>query len=159
MVATVNDLALLPPELLGKHSFDEVFYVGLPDAAARAQILRQTTRGLPLQRHEELARLAGGFTGAELVQVVHHALYRLPRLIASHEGDPAYFVRENPLVDALVEEINAFTPLSRQLGRREHTAMLVNMREARLIAIPASAHFHPLPDDTDADVADTGTRW
>ena len=38
VVATANDLSLLPPELLRKGRFDEIFFVDLPDAAEREQI-------------------------------------------------------------------------------------------------------------------------
>jgi SpoVK/Ycf46/Vps4 family AAA+-type ATPase len=39
MVATANNIAALPPELMRKGRFDEVFFVDLPHAAARKQIL------------------------------------------------------------------------------------------------------------------------
>ncbi len=38
MIATANDISKLPPELLRKGRFDEIFFVDLPDAAARRDI-------------------------------------------------------------------------------------------------------------------------
>ena len=40
VVATANDIAALPPELMRKGRFDEIFFVDLPDPATRAEILR-----------------------------------------------------------------------------------------------------------------------
>lgn len=79
MVATANAIERLPPELLRKGRFDELFFVDLPDAAVRAEIFR-----IHLARRElesggfDLGLLAGasdGFSGAEIEQVVVSALY------------------------------------------------------------------------------------
>ena len=79
VVATANDVSQLPPELMRKGRFDEVFFVDLPTADIREKILELhliardcSTRDLDL---ESLARLADGFSGAELEQVVVSALY------------------------------------------------------------------------------------
>ena len=42
VVATANDVSALPPELLRKGRFDEVFFVDLPHAGERAAILAAT---------------------------------------------------------------------------------------------------------------------
>ena len=79
LVATANDISQLPPELLRKGRFDEVFFVDLPKAQAREEILR-----IHLKRHRQdpaafdLARLAtacDGFSGAEIEQGIVAALY------------------------------------------------------------------------------------
>jgi SpoVK/Ycf46/Vps4 family AAA+-type ATPase len=79
MVATANTIQRLPPELVRKGRFDELFFVDLPDQAVRAEIFRiHLTRrelepagfDLPL-----LAIASEGFTGAEIEQVVVSALY------------------------------------------------------------------------------------
>ena len=79
MVATANAIDRLPPELVRKGRFDELFFVDLPDAAVRADIFR-----IHLARREldaasfDLPRLAvasDGFSGAEIEQVVVSALY------------------------------------------------------------------------------------
>ena len=79
MVATANDIAALPPELIRKGRFDEIFFVDLPNAATRAEILRihAARRGIALDA-AALARLAQaceGFSGAEIEQGVVAAIY------------------------------------------------------------------------------------
>ncbi|MGC2029445.1 MAG: AAA family ATPase [Steroidobacteraceae bacterium] len=79
VVATANDITTLPPELIRKGRFDEIFFVDLPNPAARAEIIAIHThkRGLALNP-AELAALAGRcekFSGAEIEQAVVAALY------------------------------------------------------------------------------------
>jgi hypothetical protein len=79
VVATANDIQALPPELVRKGRFDEIFFVDLPNRAARADILaiHARKRGVKLAP-EELNALAGhseGFSGAELEQGIVAALY------------------------------------------------------------------------------------
>jgi SpoVK/Ycf46/Vps4 family AAA+-type ATPase len=79
MVATANAVDRLPPELVRKGRFDELFFVDLPDESTRAEIFR-----IHLARRElsadsfDLSALAGacdGFSGAEIEQVVVAAVY------------------------------------------------------------------------------------
>jgi SpoVK/Ycf46/Vps4 family AAA+-type ATPase len=79
VVATANDVTSLPPELIRKGRFDEIFFVDLPRRDARAQILaiHARKRGLTLNP-QELAALAEGsesFSGAEIEQAIVAALY------------------------------------------------------------------------------------
>ena len=79
VVATANDVTGLPPELLRRGRFDELFFVDLPTAAERAEILaihlRKRGRD-PLQFPlADLAEQASRLTGAELEQTVTAALY------------------------------------------------------------------------------------
>lgn len=79
LVATSNDISILPPELMRKGRFDEIFFVDLPDQVTRATIfsIHLNKRGLPVERFNpaELAELADGFTGAEIEQAVVSATY------------------------------------------------------------------------------------
>jgi hypothetical protein len=79
VVATANDITVLPPEMVRKGRFDEIFFVDLPTDAVRADILRIHTakRGLELEDRAlaALAHAAEGFSGAELEQAVVSALY------------------------------------------------------------------------------------
>jgi SpoVK/Ycf46/Vps4 family AAA+-type ATPase len=79
VVATANDVSKLPPEFLRKGRFDEIFFVDLPDAATRAEILaiHLRRRGQDPAAHDlaVIATAARGFSGAELEQVVVAALY------------------------------------------------------------------------------------
>ncbi len=81
MVATANDVAALPPELLRKGRFDEVFFVDLPDAAAREAIfaLHLERRGHDPGGFElaALAAAADGYSGAEIEAAVVGAAYRV----------------------------------------------------------------------------------
>jgi SpoVK/Ycf46/Vps4 family AAA+-type ATPase len=110
MVATANNIAALPPELMRKGRFDEVFFVDLPTPAARKQILsvhlRRRQRDPGRYSLDELAALTDGFSGAELEQAVVSALY-------------AAFADDADLTDAhLRAEIRATRPLSVLLGER-----------------------------------------
>lgn len=79
IVATANELAHLPPELLRKGRFDEIFFVDLPDPIVRMEILtiHLKKRGCDPATFdlEELSAAADGFSGAELEQAVIAAQY------------------------------------------------------------------------------------
>jgi hypothetical protein len=79
VVATANDISALPPELVRKGRFDEIFFVDLPHRAARADILgihaRKRNITLSPQEAAALADRSEGFSGAELEQAVVAALY------------------------------------------------------------------------------------
>ncbi len=79
VVATANDVTALPPELLRRGRFDDLFFVDLPTENERAEILsihlRRRGRD-PLQFNlVDLAIQAARLSGAELEQVVTAALY------------------------------------------------------------------------------------
>lgn len=79
MVATANVIARLPPELVRKGRFDELFFVDLPDSAVRAEIFRIHLVRRELEPNSFdlalLAQASAGFSGAEIEQVVVSALY------------------------------------------------------------------------------------
>jgi hypothetical protein len=112
VAATANDLSAVPPELLRKGRFDEIFFVDLPDVAEREEIF-----GIHLRlRRQDGARIdlravaaaTEGFSGAEIEQAVVAALYR-----ALHQRQPL-------TTDLLVEEIAATIPLA--VSRRDDIA-------------------------------------
>jgi hypothetical protein len=80
VVATANDVTRLPPELLRRGRFDELFFVDLPDAEARRSILelhlRQRRRDPAAYDLAAIAELCANYSGAELEQVVVGALHR-----------------------------------------------------------------------------------
>jgi hypothetical protein len=80
VVATANDVSRLPPELLRRGRFDELFFVDLPDAEARREILALHLRRRGRDPEQlDLAAIAGitpEYSGAELEQVVVGALHR-----------------------------------------------------------------------------------
>lgn len=77
--ATANDVSKMPPELMRKGRFDEVFFVDLPTAAERASItgaaIRSHGRDAAAFDLAEIAEAAEGFTGAELAALVPDAMF------------------------------------------------------------------------------------
>jgi SpoVK/Ycf46/Vps4 family AAA+-type ATPase len=87
VIATANDVSLLPPELLRKGRFDDIFFVDLPTKEERKQIIRIHLNKLNRRRAldkkldidsfdiETIASLSQGYSGAELEQAIISALY------------------------------------------------------------------------------------
>ena len=79
LIATANDIEALPPELLRKGRFDEIFFVDLPGLDARAQIFEIHLKKRKREpKHFDVALLAqesAGFSGAEIEQSVISALH------------------------------------------------------------------------------------
>lgn len=79
VVATANDISAMPPELVRKGRFDEIFFVDLPNADIRASILaiHLSSRNQALGNFDitSLANEMDGFSGAEIEQAVVAALY------------------------------------------------------------------------------------
>jgi ATP-dependent 26S proteasome regulatory subunit len=79
VVATANDISSLPPELLRKGRFDEIFFLDLPTADERKEIMEvhlRKRRRIP--QDYDLARLAAaceGYVGSEIEQAVIDAMY------------------------------------------------------------------------------------
>jgi AAA+ superfamily predicted ATPase len=120
MVATANDIEQLPPELIRKGRFDEIFFVDLPDAPTRAEILRihlarrsQDAAGFDL---DGLARASDYFSGAEIEQAVVSALYEAvasgQKLATEHVL--AEMQRTRPLAIVMAEKIAALREWARE---------------------------------------------
>jgi ATP-dependent 26S proteasome regulatory subunit len=79
LVATANNIGQLPPELMRKGRFDEVFFVDLPGPAERATIfaihLRKRRRDKSQFDLDRLVAASEGFSGAEIEQAVVSGLY------------------------------------------------------------------------------------
>ena len=78
VLATANDISLLPQELLRKGRFDEIFYIDLPNEKERAAILKvhlkkRNKYTSPIDA-EGLAKKTDGFSGADLESVVKDAI-------------------------------------------------------------------------------------
>jgi SpoVK/Ycf46/Vps4 family AAA+-type ATPase len=110
VVATANDISALPPELIRKGRFDEIFFVDLPREPVRGDILRihSKKRGLALTDTQvaQLAAACDGYSGAEIEQAVISAVY------AAH-------ARNEP-VDArhVLKELQDTRPLSIVMAER-----------------------------------------
>jgi len=79
VVATANDISTLPPELLRKGRFDEIFFLDLPTLAERTEIFKVHLRKRKrLPQDFAVARLAeesDGYVGAEIEQAIIDAMY------------------------------------------------------------------------------------
>jgi len=79
IVATANDISLLPPEFLRKGRFDEIFFIDLPSAEERKEIfkihLKKRNRDPKLFDINTLINKSQGFSGAEIESAIISALY------------------------------------------------------------------------------------
>ena len=79
VVATANDVSHLPPELLRKGRFDEIFFVDLPSEHERKKIfeihLAKRNRDVLKFDLEMLAKSSSNFTGAEIESSIEAAMY------------------------------------------------------------------------------------
>ncbi|HPB31382.1 MAG TPA: AAA family ATPase, partial [Candidatus Sumerlaeota bacterium] len=79
VIATANQVENLPPELLRKGRFDEIFFVDLPDMKERKSIfaihLSKRNRDITNFNLDALAEASDGFSGSEIEQAVVSALY------------------------------------------------------------------------------------
>lgn len=123
VAATANDVKALPPELLRRGRFDELFFVDLPSEAERVEILtihlRKRDRDpaqFPLQ---DLAAQALHLSGAEIEQVVASGLYAAfaeGRDLA--EGDLVNAIQETvPLYETYEERVKELRNWARTRAR------------------------------------------
>ncbi len=107
VIATANNIDRLPPELLRKGRFDEIFFLDLPNPQERYEILyiQLTKRNRSPENYdlENLAFLTEGFNGAELEEVVISALYE------------AYYANRELEQEDLVTSIKSTVPLSQTM--------------------------------------------
>ena len=79
LIATANDIGALPPELLRKGRFDEIFFVDLPGEPARRAIfeihLKRRNRRPKQFDLNALVAASEGFSGAEIEQAILSGLY------------------------------------------------------------------------------------
>ena len=134
VIATANDISVLPPEMLRKGRFDEIFFVDLPHAQERREIfaIHLARRGRdPLTFDlNQLALATEGFSGAEIEQVVISGLY------------DAFEQNRDLTTQDLLNNIQATIPLSQTM--EQEIARL--RRWGKTHARPASApNGHRLP--------------
>jgi len=113
VVATANRIESLPPELLRKGRFDEIFFVDLPASGERKEIfdihLRRRRRDPAVYDSAELARMAENFSGAEIEQAVVAGLYHA--FAAKVELGQAH------LRDAIGETVPLATTMKEEIDR------------------------------------------
>lgn len=81
VVATANDVSMLPSELLRRGRFDELFFIDLPTQNEREEILRLYMRkylniNISDEFVEKIVEISDGFTGADLESTVRDLAYR-----------------------------------------------------------------------------------
>ena len=79
VIATANNISALPPELLRKGRFDEIFFVDLPSKDEREEIFKihieKKEREVKNFNLDELIETSNGFSGAEIEEAVNEALF------------------------------------------------------------------------------------
>ncbi len=125
VVGAANDVTRMPPELLRKGRFDEIFFVDLPSRDERMQIVQIHLR---LRKQDpaqfdvaSIAEATEGFSGAEIEQVVIAALYK-----SLHAKQPLS-------TQAVLDAVHLTVPLS--VSRREDVARLREMAQGRFAPV------------------------
>jgi SpoVK/Ycf46/Vps4 family AAA+-type ATPase len=127
VAATCNNVTVLPPELIRKGRFDELFFVDLPNQAERKQIfsiqLAKRKRNPADFDLDQVAAAAKGYSGAEIDAAVQGGLYA------------AYSEKKQLSTQSLLDALSQTVPLS--TTRAEE---IQSLREwARTRAVPATA--------------------
>jgi hypothetical protein len=124
VAATCNNVTVLPPELIRKGRFDELFFVDLPNQSERKQIFaiqlskrKRTPSNFDLER---VAAAARGYSGAEIDAAVQGAMYA------------AYSRKTDVTTQALLDALKATVPLS--TTRAEEIAALRSWTKDRAVA-------------------------
>ena len=126
VAATCNNVTVLPPELIRKGRFDELFFVDLPNQAERKQIfaihLAKRKRNPAEFDLDQVAAAARGYSGAEIEAAVQTALYA------------AFANKQTVTTAGLLDALKATVPLS--VTRSEEIEELRAWASQR--AVPAS---------------------
>src|SRR5580693_7367646 len=124
LAATSNNITKLPPEMLRKGRFDEIFFVDLPNAEVRATLfslhLKKRGRDVPAFDLTQLATASNGFSGAEIEQSIASAMYS------------AFSQKRQLDTEILITEIQSTQPLS--VTRAEEVQSIRNWAKTRAVA-------------------------
>ncbi len=129
VVATANDVRALPPELLRKGRFDEVFWVDLPTRSERESILAASLTSHGRQKSGidlyEVAKATESFTGAEIAALVPDALFA-----AFEEGERAITTTD------LLAAVATTTPMAKTSSERIEALRAWAVGRARRASLP-----------------------
>ncbi|WPB81721.1 AAA family ATPase [Archangium violaceum] len=135
VVATANRIDMLPPELLRKGRFDELFFVDLPTRTIRKEILsihlRKKRREPADFELDTLAELSAGFSGAELEEAIREGLFN-----AFAEG-------KELATGHVAASLKATYPLSRTVGTQLEDLRRWARVRARLASREESEPLNP----------------
>lgn len=114
VVATANNINLLPPELLRKGRFDEIFFVDLPNEEERKKIFsihlskkNQNPQSFPM---EILSKKTEGFNGAEIEECIKEAMF-----VAYVENPQVPTLKAIHLIDAISKTVPLSTTMKEQI--------------------------------------------
>lgn len=148
IIATANDISALPPELLRKGRFDEVFFVDLPTLRERAKIfelhLNRQMKNTAVTHEiavtpelcEELAGMTAGYVGAEIEQIVVSAMYE------------AFYAQRGLRTEDVKKAIRETVPLS--MTQREQIIALREWAKERAV-LATSPEDREVEDESDKD--------
>jgi len=157
VIATANDVTMLPPELLRKGRFDDIFFVDLPSVGERREIFRihlaKRNRDPANFDLDALARQASLFSGAEIEQSIIAAMY--DAFDAGREvrtEDVLGVIRQSfPLSRTMREDIAALREWSRSRARpassEPEEALCGEELEEGQQRLPLEEKVAPGPDD------------
>jgi SpoVK/Ycf46/Vps4 family AAA+-type ATPase len=118
IAATANVIELLPPEVLRKGRFDQIFFVTLPNAQERKSIfsihLKKNGADLSQINLDMLVKVTEGFNGAEIEQAVNGAM------IEAFNSDRP--INEQDLVISAGNMVPLSTTMREEIGRMERWA-------------------------------------
>lgn len=147
VIATANDISSLPPELLRKGRFDEIFFVDLPTQKEREKIfsvhLKKIMKNTSIH-HEievtesvctELANASVGYVGAEIEQIVIAAMYE------------AFYADRGLRKDDVLKAIRETVPLS-STQREQILSLREWAKERAVLATAVEDRENAAPDDS-----------
>lgn len=116
VVATANNINQLPPELLRKSRFDEIFFVDLPSQKEKENIfsihLQKNRQNVSSFALDILAQKAEGFNGAEIEECVKEAMFTA--YVESQESNIAPKLQMIHILDAIKNTV----PLSKTMEKQ-----------------------------------------
>ncbi len=154
VIATANDISGLPPELLRKGRFDEIFFVDLPTKRERAKIFEVHLKkrvsnsevggeiNLDEQLFNHMSELTEGFVGAEIEQAVISALYE------------AFFGGRNLLINDLEMSVKNTIPLC--VTQKEQIKRLREWANVRAVSAAAREDLQAYSSHADDEDINSG---
>ncbi len=148
VIATANDISSLPPELLRKGRFDEIFFVDLPTTREREKIFKvhinKRIKSSSVQHEitaddavcKELAELSAGYVGAEIEQIVISAMYE------------AFYANRGLRKEDIIKAIKETVPLS-STQREQILELRAWAKERAVLATAVDDREKESPSDND----------
>lgn len=126
VIATANDISALPPELLRKGRFDEIFYVGFPNAIEREKILgihlAKSRQSVPDLKMGKLVQLCRDYCGADIENAINEAV--------SNAFVECTVLTQRHLEEAIQSTIPLRETLRDQVGKYEELFEKLKLRPA-----------------------------